>query len=54
MKEDFFNIFTEFVAGGSLKERINEGVFDENKIKHYTKQILHGLVYIHSQGVVQK
>lgn len=51
-----FNLVLEFCEGGSLRQlykRKGKG-FSEAKVKYYVKGILHGLAYLHSQGVVHR
>ncbi|EGV63996.1 hypothetical protein CANTEDRAFT_97999 [Yamadazyma tenuis ATCC 10573] len=50
------NVFLEFCAGGSLRQlykRLNSGL-PEPQIIAYVKSILHGLNYLHEQGVVHR
>lgn len=50
-KNDHLQIITDFLTGGSLKDLIKEiGIFPKRVIKLYAKQILKGLVHIHSKG----
>ncbi|CAD8174569.1 unnamed protein product [Paramecium pentaurelia] len=54
-KKDQLNIFLEFVSGGSVLTMIKRfGKFKESLIKVYLKQILLGLQYLHSQGVIHR
>ncbi|KAH7444813.1 hypothetical protein KP509_02G092900 [Ceratopteris richardii] len=49
------SIFLEYMEGGSLAERLGRsgGKFpDEALAAHYTRAILHGLDYLHSNGIV--
>ncbi|KAJ7516217.1 hypothetical protein O6H91_22G047700 [Diphasiastrum complanatum] len=48
------NIFLEYMPGGSLADLMKKfgGRLNEQLIRAYTKGILQGLQYIHSQGVV--
>lgn len=48
------NLFIEYMAGGSLADIADkfEGVLDERMVRLYTREILKGLVYLHSNGVV--
>ncbi|XP_047330993.1 mitogen-activated protein kinase kinase kinase 18-like [Impatiens glandulifera] len=51
----FYNLFTEYVSGGSLFDLIQRqkgGFIKEPKIRSYTKDILLGLDYLHSNFVV--
>lgn len=49
-----FGIFLEYMAGGSLSNIMETfgGLLDEKVIKLYTKKVLQGLNYIHSNGIV--
>lgn len=48
-------IFLEYVPGGSIASLVNRfGKFEENVIRVYTRQILIGLAYLHSQRVVHR
>ncbi|CAN4102686.1 unnamed protein product [Withania somnifera] len=49
-----YNMFMEYVKGGTLCDLIKKqgGSLDESLIKSYAKQILLGLDYLHSVGVV--
>jgi serine/threonine protein kinase len=45
----------EYVAGGSISSLINRyGKFKESLIKSYVYQILKGLEYLHSHGVIHR
>ncbi|KAF8174464.1 kinase-like domain-containing protein [Mycena galopus ATCC 62051] len=46
-------IFMEYVTGGSIKANLRKfGTFDANVIKSFTSQIINGLIYLHSKGLV--
>ena len=48
-------IFQEWVPGGSVAHLLkNFGPFDIGTIRSYTRQILHGLVYLHENGIVHR
>ncbi|KAH0670820.1 hypothetical protein KY290_026855 [Solanum tuberosum] len=49
-----YNMFMEYVQGGTLSDLIKKqgGALDESMIKLYAKQILQGLDYLHSIGIV--
>ena len=50
-----FNIFLEYVPGGSICSLVNEfGTFSESVVKVYTRQILLGLEYLHDVGVIHR
>ncbi|KYQ93387.1 protein serine/threonine kinase [Tieghemostelium lacteum] len=49
------NVFLEYIPGGSISSLLNRfGAFSENVIKVYTKQILHGLAYLHSNQIIHR
>ncbi|EKX49238.1 hypothetical protein GUITHDRAFT_85702 [Guillardia theta CCMP2712] len=51
--EGRLNIFLEYVSGGSIASLIaNFGALDEPVVRKYTRQILIGLEFLHSKGVV--
>ncbi|XP_076891691.1 uncharacterized protein LOC143543207 [Bidens hawaiensis] len=53
--DDKLFIYLEHVGGGSIYKILQEhGTFDECIIRNYTRQILHGLVYLHSKNMVHK
>ncbi|OVA09777.1 Protein kinase domain [Macleaya cordata] len=49
-----YNLFMEYVSGGTLTDTIQKqgGRLDEFSIKSHTCEILHGLEYLHSNGLV--
>ncbi|KAK2993060.1 hypothetical protein RJ640_024934 [Escallonia rubra] len=49
-----FNLFMEYMAGGSLADVAEKfgGTLDEGVIRLYTREILHGLKYLHKNGIV--
>ena len=48
-------VHLEFVEGGSLAQLIHEfGVLSLPLIQHYTQQILNGLEFLHSKGLVHR
>lgn len=50
-----FNIFLEFVIGGSIAKMLETyKVFPEQIIRKYTKQILLGLEYLHMNNVIHR
>ncbi|CAD8202875.1 unnamed protein product [Paramecium octaurelia] len=54
-KNDQLNIFLEYVSGGSVLTMIKRfGKFKESLIRVYLKQILLGLHYLHSKGVIHR
>ncbi|KAF7837251.1 mitogen-activated protein kinase kinase kinase NPK1 isoform X1 [Senna tora] len=54
-EEDSLNILLEFVPGGSISSLLGKfGSFPESVIKMYTKQLLLGLEYLHSNGIIHR
>ena len=54
-QETALYIFLEYVPGGSIASLVQRfGKFEENVIRVYTRQILIGLAYLHSQRVVHR
>jgi mitogen-activated protein kinase kinase kinase 3 len=52
---DTLFIYLEYIPGGSIKYLLNKyGNFSSKIIKIYLKQILDGLEYLHSKGVVHR
>ncbi|KIM20326.1 hypothetical protein M408DRAFT_330828 [Serendipita vermifera MAFF 305830] len=54
--EKYFSIFLEYVPGGSIGEcyrKLGRG-FDKNLTRHCTKQIVDGLAYLHSKGILHR
>jgi len=48
-------IYMEYMAGGSIRCRLDlHGAFGEQLTRHYTRQILEGLVYIHERRIVHR
>merc|ERR1719384_1215130 len=49
------NIFVEWMPGGSVARLLDKhGAFTENVILRYTQQILQGLSYLHSMGIIHR
>ncbi|GMM51951.1 mitogen-activated protein kinase kinase kinase [Starmerella bacillaris] len=49
------NLFLEYVPGGSVKSLINNfGKFTEPTIRFLNKQVLEGLSYLHSRGILHR
>ncbi|KAF2304956.1 hypothetical protein GH714_000711 [Hevea brasiliensis] len=51
-----YNIFLEYAPGGTLLDALHKrgGWLDESMIRSYTRQILLGLHYLHSNGIVHR
>eukprot|EP01018_Ginkgo_biloba_P025293 Gb_38999 [translate_table: standard] len=49
-----YNLFMEYMPGGSIADLLKMfgGHFDESIIQTYTRSILQGIHYLHSQGIV--
>jgi len=53
--EETANIFLEYVSGGSIESCLKRsGPFPEAVIRHFIRQILLGLEYIHSKKIVHR
>ncbi|KAA1091913.1 ATP binding [Puccinia graminis f. sp. tritici] len=51
----FFNIFLEYVPGGSVSTLLkNYGSFEEALVNSFTRQILDGLIYLHSKEIIHR
>ncbi|KAJ6775374.1 ACTIVATED PROTEIN KINASE KINASE KINASE 3 MAPKKK3 MEKK3 putative-RELATED [Salix purpurea] len=54
-EEETINILLEFVPGGSISSLLGKfGPFPEPVIRTYTKQLLLGLEYLHSNGIMHR
>uniref|UniRef100_A0A7S1PF67 Protein kinase domain-containing protein n=1 Tax=Percolomonas cosmopolitus TaxID=63605 RepID=A0A7S1PF67_9EUKA len=54
-RKEVLNIFMELVHGGALATVAKQFTcFSENIVRHYTKQILLGLQYLHSKGIIHR
>lgn len=52
---DYFNLFLEYVSGGSLASQIKKkGPVDDETLRHYLKQCLLGLQYLHSKNIIHR
>merc|ERR1719473_2094347 len=48
-------IFLEYVPGGSVASMLSQfGVFNEDLIRHYMRQILSGVHYLHSMHIIHR
>ena len=54
--DDYLNIILEFVENGSLSSLLGkfQGNFPEQLCSHYITQVLKGLQYLHTQGVIHR
>jgi serine/threonine protein kinase len=53
--EGVINIFLEYVSGGSISSRLaRHGAFEEPVVKHFTRQILLGLEYLHDRSILHR
>ncbi|KAK3052116.1 ATP binding [Extremus antarcticus] len=53
--ETHLNIFLEYVAGGSVATMlVNYGSLGETLIANFVRQILQGLNYLHSKGIIHR
>ncbi|KAI0035089.1 hypothetical protein K488DRAFT_76864 [Vararia minispora EC-137] len=53
--DDHFNIFLEYVPGGSIAALLrNYGAFEEPLVRTFVRQILEGLDYVHERGIVHR
>ena len=49
------HIFTEFMPGGSILSLIKKfGALSESVVRNYTRQMLNGLIYLHSKGIIHR
>ncbi|KAM7273716.1 hypothetical protein ACFE04_028380 [Oxalis oulophora] len=54
-EQENLNIFLEFVPGGSISSLLGKfGPFPEPVIRTYTKQLLLGLDYLHTNGIMHR
>lgn len=54
-KDNTYSLFLEYVAGGSISSCLKSyGKFDEPLVKFITRQVLEGLRYLHSNGILHR
>ena len=50
-----FSVFTEWMAGGSVATMLDKyGIFSEEVILKYTRQVLAGLAYLHDNKILHR
>jgi mitogen-activated protein kinase kinase kinase 19 len=55
LEENIVSIFMQFVPGGSIASILARfGALDEAVFRKYTKQILEGVEYLHSNDVIHR
>ncbi|TIB01743.1 hypothetical protein E3P94_01333 [Wallemia ichthyophaga] len=55
LDESCLNIFLEYVPGGSVAALLqNYGAFEEELVRNFVKQILTGLNYLHTKGIIHR
>lgn len=55
LSDSFLRIFMEFIDGCSLDSGIQtHGVFSEPRLRNAATQILHGLAFLHSKGLIHR
>lgn len=55
MQDHTYNLFLEYVPGGSVGSCLrNHGRFEENIVRFLTRQILEGLAYLHTCGILHR
>ncbi|KAJ5665125.1 Protein kinase byr2 [Penicillium maclennaniae] len=53
--DQYLNIFLEYVPGGSIATMLKQyNTFQEPLVKNFVRQILAGLSYLHSQGIIHR
>lgn len=54
-KKNTYSLFLEYVAGGSISSCLKSyGKFDEPLVRFITRQVLEGLKYLHSNGILHR
>ena len=52
---EHLNIFLEYVPGGSVAALLRSyGAFEEQLVQNFVRQVLHGLNFLHSRGIVHR
>ena len=55
VRKNYLHLLTEYVSGGSLADQLQQfGPMNEGLVKRHTRQILVGLEFLHSHGVVHR
>ncbi len=55
MDSEHLNIFLEYVPGGSVTALLrNYGAFEEPLVRNFVRQILQGLIYLHSRDIIHR
>ena len=50
---DAYRLFFEYISGGSMADLLRKfGSLSDNVVRLYTLHVLHGLLYLHSNGIV--
>ena len=53
--DQYLNIFLEYVPGGSVSALLrNYGAFEETLCRHFVRQILQGLSYLHDRDIIHR
>ncbi len=47
-------LLTEYVDGGSLRERLTDPLLSPAEVVRFSKQVAEGLVYAHAQGIIHR
>lgn len=54
-KDNHLHLFMELMTGGSLSDHIKEkNVLSERESRKYTKQMLEGVSFLHSENVIHR